>query len=135
MRTPGHPVGLIRLHATAAFPSVVRVGQQTAACPRASRPVQEVTTVKNSSTSTCPFAMPVVRRGALRTGMWTAYGIGAERCAPTSATQMSVAHRNRTVIAPVVAAVKGSALLPIIDVVVGQTFGDRSGIRSWEPPV
>lgn len=74
------------------------------------------------TSTTCPFALPVVSRGARLAGMWTAQGTG-----------LSVAYRNRTSIAPMTA-VKGSALLPISDVDV-DGFGTVAGIRSWSPPV
>ena len=75
--------------------------------------------MENFNTSTMSamsqFAMPGVTTRALRAGV-------------------SVAYRNRTVIAPM-AAVKGIALLPISDVAETTVFGTRAGIRSWDPPV
>ena len=84
--------------------------------------------MENFSASTMPamsqFAMPGVALRASRTGV-------------------SVAYRNRTVVAPM-AAVEGIALLSISDAVeplsisdVAETtvFGTRAGIRSWDPPV
>jgi len=62
-----------------------------------------------------PFALPVVAHDAVLAGTWTAYDLG----------------RSRTSVAPMTA-VKGSALLPISDVVV---FDGVAGIRSWSPPV
>jgi hypothetical protein len=82
-----------------------------------------VTTVESIVKSTAsPFALPVVTYGAALTGSWTADDLGRD---------LTVAHRNRTSIAPMVA-VKGSALLPISDVVV---FDGVAGFRSWSPPV
>jgi len=78
------------------------------------------------TSTTCPSALPVVTRAAVVTGTWTAQGTG-----------VSVAYRNRTSIAPM-AAVTGSALLPISDVVDVariEGFGASAGIRSWSPPV
>jgi len=75
------------------------------------------------TSTTCPFALSAVARGSVVTGTWTAPGTG-----------VSVAYRNRTRIAPM-AAVKGSALLPISDVVGVLGFDGLAGIRSWSPPV
>ena len=69
-----------------------------------------------------PFALRVVTHGTALTVSWTAHDQG---------TGVSVAQRNRTSIAPMVA-VKGSALLPISDVVV---FDGLAGFRSWSPLV
>jgi len=75
------------------------------------------------TSTTCPSALPVVTRAAVVTGTWTAQGTGP-----------SVAYRNRTSIAPM-AAVKGSALLPISDVVAVFDVDGPAGIHSWSPPV
>jgi len=69
---------------------------------------------------TYPKALSVVTCGAAITGTWTAYGLG-----------MSAAAARVRTVAPI-SAVKGSALLPISDVVV---FDGLAGIRSWSPPV
>jgi hypothetical protein len=91
-----------------------------------------VTTVESYLTSsTCPFALPVVSHGAALAGAWAAYrGEGARVTAPFAAavqgTGMPIAMRDRT------AAASKTALLPISDVVV---FDGLAGIRSWSPPV
>ena len=106
------------------FSSLVCGRSSPANDPRPGERETEVTTVESIETSTKgPFALPVVTRGAAVTGTWTAQGTG-----------LSVAYRNRTSIAPM-AAVNGSALLPISDVVDVKGFDVLAGIRSWSPPV
>jgi hypothetical protein len=91
-----------------------------------------VTTVETYVTSTtCPFALPVVAHGAALAGTWTGNDVRvavvtAPYAAPVQGTGVSIAMRNRTAVAA------KTALLPIGDVVV---FDGLAGIRSWSPPV
>ena len=83
------------------------------------------------TSTTCPFALPVVTHGAALAGTWTAYGVeGVRVTAPVSAavqgTSVSISMRDRA------AADKTAVLLPISDVVV---FNGLAGIRTWSPPV
>ena len=63
------------------------------------------------------------------------FGMSTRRLTrPCALLAPPVAYRSRSSIAPT-AAVNGSALLPISDVVDVKGFGTSAGIRSWSPPV